>query len=458
VPARSGGAPDVVVIGGGFAGLAAATALTAGGAKIVLLEARPHLGGRARSWVDPTTGGVVDNGQHLFMGCYDETLKFLERIGTRDRLALQPRLEIAMAERDGSVGWFRLARAPGPLDAILGLLGFPGLGWRDRLGLLRVARAARRSVRSGIPQGGAVGDDPLDRMTVAAWLAALGQSGEARRRLWDPLGIAVLNEIPEEAAASNFAAVLRLAFLGGVDRSGLGLSRVGLSDLYAEPAARYLKARGGEVRLRSPVLRLMLKGEGCAGVVLAGGERLPAGAVVAALPPRELLEILPPASGIGTFLAGAGRLREQSIVSVYLWFGSRVTDLDFAGLLDCTWQWVFNRGAMADDAGTHHITLVRSAAGGFADRPKEAIVRSALDDLRACFPAARRAAPRHALVIKERRATVSLGPGSAALRPGFETPLPGLYLAGDWTATGLPATIEGAVLSGHACARLAGGA
>ncbi|HZM69562.1 MAG TPA: hydroxysqualene dehydroxylase HpnE [Candidatus Cryosericum sp.] len=458
MPARSGGAPDVIVVGGGFAGLSAATALAEGGARVVLVEARPHLGGRARSWIDPTTGGVVDNGQHLFMGCYDETLRFLERIGTRDRLAIQPRLEIALAERDGSVGWFRLGMAPGPLGAILGLLGFPRLGWRDRLRLLRVARAARRAAPPGPSRESSGSDDPLDRTTVASWLAALGQSPETRRRLWDPLAIAVLNESPDLAAASGFAAVLHQALQGGGDRSGLGLSQVGLSDLYAEPAARFLKARGGEVRLRSPVLRLLLAGESCAGVVLAGGERLPAGRVIAALPPRELLEILPPPVAGGRFFEGASRLPEQSIVSVYLWFGTQVTDLDFAGLLGCAWQWLFTRGALAGAAGTHHVTLVRSAAGDFAERPKEAIVRSALEDLRACFPAVRRTPPRHALVIKERRATVSLRPGSAALRPGFRTPLQGLYLAGDWTATGFPATIEGAVLSGHACARLAAGA
>ena len=454
---RAGRAPDVIVAGGGFAGLAAATALADAGARVLLLEARPHLGGRARSWIDPTTGGVVDNGQHLFMGCYDETLRFLTRVGTRHRLALQPRLEIPWAERDGRLRWFRLAGAPSPIDAIVGLLGYPGLGWRDRVGLLRVARSARRGPAPGPPRDKGPAGDPLDGISVASWLDALGQSAETRRRLWDPLAIAVLNAAPEEAAASNFAAVLRLAFLGGSGRSGLGVSRVGLSDLYAEPAARYLKAHGGEVRSRTPVLRILLEGRGCTGVVLAGGERVSSGAVVAALPPRELLEVLPPAVGSSPFFEGAGRLREEAIVSVHLWFGASITDLEITGLVGCAWQWLFSRGADADAGGSHHVTLVRSAASDLVDVPKEVIVRSALDDLRACVPAARRSTPRHSLVVKERRAAAVLGPGSSALRPGFRTPLPGFYLAGDWTATGLPATIEGAVLSGHACALLAVG-
>ena len=403
---------------------------------------------------------VVDNGQHLFMGCYYETLRLLERLGTRHHLALQARLEIPLMQRDGQVGFFRLPAAQGTFGAILGLLRSPGLDWRDRLRLLRVVRAAHSTPPSTGPgPAGARHDDPLDRTTVSDWLADLRQSSEARRRLWNPLAIAILNETPERAAATGLAAVLRQALLRGPARSGLGLSRVGLSELYAEPAARYLKAQGSDVRLRAPVQRLLIAGERCSGVLLAGGERLSAGTVIAALPPRELIEILPPGLAAAPPFAGAARLREQSIVSLYLWFGARVTDLGFAGLLDGAWQWVFNRAALVGEgrAGTHHVTLVRSAAGDFAERSKESLVRSALDDLRACFPEARRAAPRQALVIKERRATVSLVPGTASLRPDFRAPLSGLLLAGDWTATGLPATIESAVLSGHACARLAHG-
>jgi zeta-carotene desaturase len=440
------GAPDVVVVGGGFAGIAAATALAAGGARVVLLEARPYLGGRARSWVDPITGTIVDNGQHLFMGCYDETFRLLERLGTRDRLALQPRLEIPMVDPGGRTGVFRLPQAPAPWDGILGLLRYPGLGLGDRLGLLRVARAARRA-RSG--------DTDLHRMTVDAWLDTLRQAAEPRRRLWHPLSLAVLNEEPDRAAADGLAEVVSRAFLGGPGRSSLGLPRTGLSDLHAEPALHWLRSRGAEVRTRSPVLRLLMSGERCAGVVLAGGERLPAGAVVAAVPPGDLLEILPPALAEEPFFARVRGLRASAIVSVHLWFGAPVLDLPFAGLVGGTWHWIFGRAPLAGTGGgAHAVTLVRSAAGAFAERPRESLVRAALDDLRAYFPSSARSVPRHSLVIKEKQATVSLIPGHRDLRPGPRSPVGGLLLAGDWTATGLPATIEGAVASGHACAGL----
>ncbi len=451
----AGRAADVIVAGGGFAGLAAATALAEAGAGVVVLEGRPHLGGRARSWTDPETGAVVDNGQHLFMGCYRETIAFLSRIGTLEDLVLQPRLLMPLVDEGGRVGLFRLSALPSPWGLLAGLLRFPGLGLSGRLGLLRVAREVRRRSR---PQSSAAAD-ALDGQSVAGWLDDLGQSREACRRLWEPVAVSALNEAPERASAAMFLPVLREAFLGHPEGSRLGLSRVGLSELYAEPAALYLKARGSEVRLRSQVRRILLEGDRCAGVVLADGRPLAARAVVAAVPAEDLLEILPPGIAAEPFFSGVAHLETSPIVSVYLWFGAPVTDLPLAGLVGGTWQWLFNReaiappGGLSHAGGSHAVTLVCSAARDLVDRPREALVRSALETLHLYFPASRRAGLRHSLVIKEKRATIAPRVGGMRWRPPFRTPVPGLHLAGDWTATGLPATIEGAVLSGHACAR-----
>jgi predicted NAD/FAD-dependent oxidoreductase len=204
------------------------------------------------------------------------------------------------------------------------------------------------------------------------------------------------------------------------------------------------------------VRRLLVAGDRAAGVLLADGGRIDAGAVVLAVPPREMLDLLPPALAEDRHFAGAGALAETAIVSVYMWFASPVSDAPFAGLVGGTWHWMFNRRRFTGDrSGSHAVTLVRSAAGDLAAQPPETLVRSALDDLRAYFPEAARLTPRRTLVLKERRATVSLPPGAAALRPAHATPLRGLWLAGDWTATGLPATLESAAASGHACAALA---
>jgi len=443
----AGGAPDVIVAGGGFAGLSAATALVEAGARVTLLEARPYLGGRARSWIDPDTGSSVDNGQHLFMACYRETLRFLDRIGARDRLMLQPRLQLPFVERGGRAGVFRMPGGPAAWAALVGLLGFPGLGWRDRFALLRMGREVRRRSPPAQPP------DALDHLTVEQWLDATGQPPETRRRLWHPLAIAALNEEPARASAAMLLPVVREALLGGADGARLGIARVGLSDLYAEPAARYLKGHGCDLRLRTPVRGLLMESGRCCGVRLADGGSLAGGAVISGVPPAELADLLGSQTAGDRFFAPAQRLETVPIVSVYLWFGAPVIDRPFAGLLGGTWEWIFDRRMIGGRAGAQYgVTLVRSAARDLVDRPREALVRSALDDLHAFFPESRRAAPRQTLVIKERRATISPAPGSMALRLPTVTPIDRFLLAGDWTSTGLPATIEGAVLSGHRCA------
>jgi zeta-carotene desaturase len=451
--------PEALVIGGGFAGLAAATALAEEGIRVLLLEARPHLGGRARSWIDPDTGAVVDNGQHLFLGCYRETIRLLERIGAAGRLEIQPRLEVPFVEPGGRVVRFRLPPLPSPWNLAAGFLRFPGLALRDRLGLLRVTREVKGRSRVRPAPGAAGGAAPareiadLDDRTVSSWLASLGQSARAGERLWYPLAIAALNEDPERASAAMFLPVLREAFRTGAAGFRIGIPRVGLSDLYVEPAVRFLRSRGCEVRLRTQVRQVLIEGGRCTGILLPDGYRLAADAVVAATPPPELLEMLPSEIAADPFFSGVARLEASPIVSVYLWFGSPVTDLAFTGLIGGTWQWLFNRKTFAGKAGgAHGVTLVRSAARALVDRPRDALVRSALEEVHAFFPQARRANLRASLVVKERRAALAPLRGTLALRPPCRTPFRGLHLAGDWTATGLPATVEGAVWSGHACA------
>ncbi|HEV8200252.1 MAG TPA: hydroxysqualene dehydroxylase HpnE [Candidatus Polarisedimenticolia bacterium] len=442
----------MIVIGGGFAGLAAATAVAEAGGKALLLESRPHLGGRARSFIDPDTGSIIDNGQHLLMGCYAEMLRFLDRIGAGDRVAWGDGLEVPYLDPGGHASILRAGS--GRVGALTGLLRFNGLPFGERLAAARVPIASRRE------------DPALEELTVSQWLARLEQSQAARQRLWDPLAIAALNEAPERAAASGFAAALRHAFFSGPRGIALGAPRVGLSDLYVEPGTHYLRARGCEVRPRAQVQRLLESGTRCSGVLLAGGERLEADAVIAAVPPKALLELLPPALAADRFFARVGELRDSAILSVYLWFGAPVVERPYAALLGGFWQWVFMRdgvrpppsaekGPAAMHGGTHVVTLVRSAASGDADRPKETLVRQALEELRRYVPATARLTPRHDLVIKEKSATVSLTPGTAALRPTTVTPLERFYLAGDWIATGIPATVESACLSGHAAARAA---
>jgi squalene-associated FAD-dependent desaturase len=296
--------------------------------------------------------------------------------------------------------------------------------------------------------------DALDDQSVASWLASLGQGTAACERLWRPLAIAALNEDPDRASAALLLPVLREMFLGGAAGSRLGMPRVGLSDLYAEPAAHFLRARGSEVRLRAQVRQVLVEGGRLAGVLLADGGRVTSSEVIAAVPPYDLLEMLPPEVASDPSFAGCSRLETSPIVSVYLWFGSEITDLPFAGLIGGEWQWLFNRHAFTGRSSAGHgVTLVCSAARSFVEASRDVLVRKALQDLHRFVPASRRAVLRHSLVIKEKRAVMAPLRGCLALRPSWRTPITGFHLAGDWTATGLPATIEGAVISGHACAR-----
>jgi len=236
-------ARDVAVVGGGFAGLSAAVALSARGFRVAVLEGKPALGGRAYSFADPESGDFVDNGQHVLMGCYAETLKFIERIGARDRLVFQNDLAIRMLERDGRSGMLRTARLPGPLHMTAALIRYPLLAARERASALTAGLRLLRLYRRERAR--------LADMTVDALMDELGQGERARRCLWYPIAIATLNENPEAASAALLAEVLRRAFFGRRADSAFVYARVGLSDLYCLPSARLIEAGGGVVETRA---------------------------------------------------------------------------------------------------------------------------------------------------------------------------------------------------------------
>jgi squalene-associated FAD-dependent desaturase len=435
---------EVLIVGGGFAGLAAGVALAGAGRQLRLLEQKPHLGGRAFSFLEPTTGSVVDNGQHLLMGCYHQTLRFLERIGTLDRLAFQPRLRMQFLERPGRLTTLECPALPAPWHLLLGVLRSDSFTLPEKREIFRVGWALRGAEDSR---------EGIDRLSVEEWLSALGQSEKLRRNFWHLLSIAALNEDPRRAAAVLFRRVVRLALFTSPGDSRLAIPRVGLSECYTEAAASYIRARGGQVELGRNVTGFVVAKGVCEGVELADGEKIAAATVVSAVPWFELVKLLP-----GDLLRSEPcftnllALRPAPIISLNLWFDRPVTDLDFVGLRGTTVQWLFNKGKILG-SGENYVTLVLSGAHAHVGRPKEELLAVALRDLGELLPAAREAKLVHSLVIKERFATFSPGVGVEAVRPAAPTPVRGLYLAGDWTATGLPATIEGAVQSGCAAAQ-----
>jgi squalene-associated FAD-dependent desaturase len=435
---------DVLIIGGGFAGLAAGVALAEEGKRVYLLEQKPHLGGRARSFRDPTTGAVVDNGQHLLMGCYHSTLKFLKTIGTLDRLRFQPRLAVPFLDRDGRVSHLDCPNLPSPWHLFLGVLCSGSFSLRQKLEVMRLGNALRSAE-------GSMG--PTTRESVTAWLRRRGQSEGLQHNFWDLLCIAAMNEDPSIASAQLFERVLRLALFSSPADSRLGIARVGLSECYTSAATAYIEARGGRVQTGCSVKQLLIAEGACRGVDLGGGEKVEGVSVICAVPWQQLTALLPDDLLRTTpFFAAALALRPAPIISINLWFDAPITDLEFAGLRGTTIQWLFDKSRILG-TGDHYVSVVLSGAHEHVSRSKEELLAITLRELGGMLPAARKAKLLHSLIIKERFATFSPSPDAEPLRPPARTPIKGLFLAGDWTATGLPATIEGAVQSGHTAAR-----
>ncbi len=451
---------EILIVGGGLAGLAAGVALSSAGRRVRLLEQRPYLGGRARSFRDPVTGSIVDNGQHVIMGCYHETLRFLGEIGTLGSVRFQPRLRVQFLEAEGRLTSLVCPGLPSPWHLLAGVLRSSSFTWREKLEILHFGRALNgRGGRNGWDELKRPGDRDL---TVEQWLVAMGQSESLRRNFWDLLCIAAMNEDPRIASAELFERVLKLALFTSPADSRIGLASGGLSDCYTEAAANYLRSHGGAVETGRSVTEFVISGGACFGVKLADGERIEARKVISAVPWLQFAQILPAAVRDGEpSFARISSLQAAPIISINLWFDRAITTLDFVALRGSTIQWLFNKGHLLESAESHnrhleirgYVSLVISGAHSIVDRPKEDLLGTALDDLGRLLPEARRARLLRSLVIKERFATFSPSPEAEQSRPAARTPVQGLYLAGDWTSTGFPATIEGAVKSGYTAAR-----
>lgn len=441
---------DAIVIGAGFAGLSAATKLAADGARVLVLEARPGLGGRASAFVDPRSGESVDNGQHLMLGCYYETLEFLARIGARQHVSIQPNLEVPFVDTDGVASVLSCPSLPSPLHLLVGLFRWKALGWGDRfsaLALARPLRAAQRALGTGRdPSPDSEGE------TVERWLIRHGQSRRLREMLWEPLGVAALNQSIGEAAAPSFVRVLAEMFGSDRSASAIAMPLVPLTALYANPAVDFIRARSGSVLVSSPARTVLADGR--VDRVDVRGQAWHAPVVVVSVPWHALADTLVgDTRPVEPLVGAASRVEASPIVTVNLWLDRAVLPGPFVGLPGRTFQWVFDKRQVFGDSASH-LSFVSSGAAAVVAESNDALASKAWTELRAAIPAAAAATVRRSLVVRERRATFSLAPGQPS-RPGPSTGVSGLWLAGDWTDTSLPATIEGAVVSGHRAAEAA---
>jgi zeta-carotene desaturase len=467
----------VAVIGGGLAGISAACVLADAGYKVTLFERRPYLGGRASSYEHPGTGEVVDNCQHVLLGCCTNLIDLYRRFGAEDKIRWFTSL--TFIEPGGRQSQIAPSMLPAPFHSAPSFLAASSLGLTDKLAIARAMLALM----------GALPKDTDENFQQ--WLERHGQTHQAVERFWKPVLVSAINEDLDRISVRYGAQVFRESFLKSAAAGRMGVPRVPLTDLYSR-GADYIRSRGGEVRLRasvdsvrvaqasSPVQELV----GAAArvgedVVAAEAKRSSApnppltthhsvsvtanGATesfdfcILAVPYFSISKLLPDDANGQQLAAAAEKFESSPITGIHLWFDRKITDLPHAVLLDRTIQWMFQKshlidarvGAAASAAQGAYLELVVSASKSLVNMKREEIIELALRELAEFFPQVKAAALVKAAVIKEVHATYSAQPKSDELRPSATTAWPNIFLAGDWTNTGWPATMEGAVRSGY---------
>jgi squalene-associated FAD-dependent desaturase len=432
----------VTVVGGGVAGMSAACALAEAGLGVQLVERRPYLGGRASSHLHPGAGEVIDNCQHVLFGCCTNLMGFYHRIGVADRIRWTS--EMTMIEPGGRRSPLGPSRLPAPLHSLPRFLSAKAFTLGDKLALARAFRALLRPI-------------PADSTeTLGAWLARHRQTKGAVNRFWRPVIASALNADLDSIGLPYAAKVIRELFLNSAKAGSMGLSTLPLGELYAG-AAGYLRQRGSRVRCNTGVESASWDEEAAEWKLPTADGVLRSEFLVLAVPfeaMAKLLPCLPTAPGAERLAAQLARHEHWPICSVHLWFDREITTLDHAVLLDREIQWMYNKGRLQPWRRRRgsYLELVVSASRAFAALSQEEAIAQALRELAEFFPAVRMARLEKAVRIKEMRATFGVPPGIDALRPASVSPWPNCFLAGDWTATGWPSTMEGAARSGHLAA------
>ncbi|HKW85961.1 MAG TPA: hydroxysqualene dehydroxylase HpnE [Nitrospiraceae bacterium] len=430
----------VLVIGGGPAGITAALRLNERGYAVTLLEQHSHLGGRLISSQEST-----DAIPPVLLGCHKATLSLLETLGTAHQIRFSNRLCIEFLLPGGRLVPLRCPWLPGPLHVILGLMTFQGLPFRDRWRILTFLERTWESDPMLPPD--------LNSRTANDWLTELGQSVEALAHLWSPLARFFLGDDLTVVPAAMLVRTLAHCFFSARHHSSIGIPTHGIRSFLLTPASERLTQSGATIRLETFVNQIRFDAHRVTGIQLQSRSTLVADWYVAALPHRRLCSLLPESALTNySYFEQLTRLTDLPAVTVHLWMDRALPAPRLVLLAGRTYHWLVSRVDVDSESHRTLVSLVATGISGLLNRPDQDLLQSALDEIGDCLPIAASAKVLDYRIVREPQAFLSLRPGTASLRPLAQSPFPNLFLAGDWTDTGLPATLESAILSGNRCA------
>lgn len=413
------------IIGGGLAGLTSAVYLSGAGVNVKLFEASPKLGGRTYSFLDENSGNIIDNGQHIMMGCYYNTLELLRIIGSIDNLHLQKNLDIKFVDKEKGIISLKAYSGVYPFNLLIGLLKFTAIPLTDRIKIIKTVSKLFLI-------------DPVkfENYSVLEWLNLEKQSVTSMRCFWEILVVGALNSKLEKASAKLFIDILKQIFLGGNKAAGIIIPNAGLSEVFSEKAQQYIRENKGEIYLSKPVKSIRVEDKKVTEIIFENGSESDFDFVISSVPHHSLSKIInPDLEAVKNF-----NPEYSPILSAHLWVKNNPLKEMFYGFFNSPVQWIFNH--------KDYITIVISSADELINLDKDVITELIICELEKNFPEFNKSLITDSKIIKEKRATFIPNIQTLYTRPDVKTEISNLFLAGDWTNTGLPATIEGAVKSG----------
>ena len=439
MPTRS-----VIVLGGGIAGLASAVRLIQHGLKPIVLEKRPFLGGRAYSFIDRETGIEIDNGQHVFVGACKQFQKYIADIGLDDQVTLDDRVRFPVVKQD-QISWLRGRKLPSALSNLSMLIGYRHIGITDKIRILWGLLSIKRTNL----------DIRYDQVTFYDWLKVHHQNEDTIKNFWNLIILPSLNDNINCVSAYTGISLFKVAFLGPIKNAAIGFPLIGLSSLVGERAQNLIETAGGAIKTGFSATSLHMESGQVRGVRNQDGELVKGNAVISAMPASDMTSLLEHSADIQhDFFKPAESVQTAPIVALHIWDDRPVLSEKYMAILDSPLQCVLNDTILKsrDDSGAQHIVISLSGAWEWQDQSKEELKEIFTAEMARTFPQARTAIITRFTVVKMLEATFRVSVGSLASRLPQKTPVPGFYLAGDWTDTGWPSTMESAVRSGNLAA------